>query len=262
MLRIAWMTTGRGPGSYGALEHAFRAIDAGLPVAIEVVFVNRERGESAATDRMLDMVEKRGISLETLSSVRFRKERGGKLSKPGEPLAAWRREFDEAVAERLGRYAFDLAVMFGYMLIATEALHERFTILNDHPALPDGPVGTWQQVIRELIANEATESGCMWNVVTGDLDRGPVLTFSRFPIAGPDMDGLWSEFRGMGAEPAKDAVEATRLFAEIRRRGVLAERPLMVETLRALAEGRISAPPVGEPADLTLDVNRALAEPA
>ncbi|MGD9934492.1 MAG: formyltransferase family protein [Dehalococcoidia bacterium] len=261
MLRIAWLTTGRGPGSYGALEHAFRAIDGGLRVSIEVVFLNRERGESAATDRLLDMVETRGVPVATLSSVRFRKERGGKLSKPGEPLAAWRREFDVAVAERLGRHSFDLAVMFGYMLIATDALHDRFTILNDHPALPDGPVGTWQQVIHQLIASEATESGCMWNVVTGDLDRGPVLTFARFPIAGPDMADLWAEYRAISEEPGKDAVEATRLFAEIRRRGVLAERPLMVETLRALAEGRISAPPEGAPADLTLDVNRALSEP-
>lgn len=256
------MTTGRGPGSYGALEYAFRAIDAGLPVSIGVVFVNRDEGEAEATDRLLAMVRRRGVPVETLSSVRFRKERGGKLAKPGEPLPPWRREFDEAVVERLGGYAFDLVVMFGYMLIATDALHERFTILNDHPALPDGPVGTWQQVILELMASEATESGCMWNVVTGDLDRGPVLTYCRFPIAGPDMDGPWAEYRALGADPSREAAEGSQLFAEIRRRGVLAERPLMVETLRALAEGRVQAPPRGPAADLTFDVNRAIAERA
>lgn len=262
MLRIAWLTTGRGPGSYGALEYAFRAIDEGLPVSIEVVFVNRERGESEATDRLLGMVERRGVALETLSSVGFRKARGGKLSRPGEPLAPWRTEFDQAAAERLSRYSFDVAVMFGYMLIATEVLHERFTILNDHPALPDGPVGTWQQVILELMENGAEESGCMWNLVTGDLDRGPVLTFCRFPIAEPGMERMWADYRALGPGPGRDVIEGTPLFGEIRRRGVMAERPLMVETLRALAEGRITAPPSGPPADLTLDVNRALQETA
>ena len=262
MLRIAWLTTGRGPGSYGALEYAFRAIDAGLPVSIAVVFLNRERGESEATDRLIALAEARGVAVETLSSVRFRRARGARLSRPGEPLPAWRREFDEEVATILGGYSFDLAIMFGYMLIATDALHERFTILNDHPALPGGPVGTWQQVIRQLMDTGARESGCMWNVVTGDLDRGPVLTYARYATAGPDMDPLWAEYRALGADPDNESIEATRLFAEIRRRGVLAERPLMVETLRALAEGRIAVPPDGTPADLTLDVNRALSETA
>ena len=40
-LRIAWLTTGRGPGSYGALEYLLAAIDAGLPVELAVAFVNR-----------------------------------------------------------------------------------------------------------------------------------------------------------------------------------------------------------------------------
>ena len=30
-LRIAWLTTGRGPGSFGALEYTLNAIEAGLP---------------------------------------------------------------------------------------------------------------------------------------------------------------------------------------------------------------------------------------
>ena len=256
-LRIAWLTTGRGPGSLGALEHLFRAIDAGLPIKVATVFVNREPGEAEPTDRLMDLVRSREVPLETLSSVRFRKERGGRLSKPGEPLQPWRREFDRAVAERLGGHRFDLGVMFGYMLIATEPLYEACTFINDHPALPDGPVGAWQPVICELIRTRATESGCMWNVVTGDLDRGPVVSFCRFPIAGPDIAPLWAEAMAV-EDPDDEQLQETRLFQEIRRRGVLTERPFMVETLRAIAEGRIAVPPPGAPADLTLDVERAL----
>jgi phosphoribosylglycinamide formyltransferase-1 len=258
MLRIAWLTTGRGPGSYGALDHVLRAIDGGLPIEIATVFINRDPGEAEPTDRLMAMVRGRGIPLETLSSVRFRKERGGKLSKPGEPLPAWRREFDEAVAGRLRGHGFDLGVMFGYMLIATEPLYSAWTFLNDHPALPDGPIGTWQHVIHELIRDRAEETGCMWNVVTGDLDRGPAVSFCRFGIAGPDMAPLWAEAMDLPLDATPAELEATRLFAEIRRRGVLVERPFTVETLRAVAEGRLYVPPHSAPADLTFDVERAL----
>ncbi len=211
-LRIAWLTTGRGPGSFGALEHTFESIDQGLPVEIAVVFVNRARGEAEPTDRLIAKAEGRGVPVETLSSVAFRKERGGKLSKPGEPLQAWRVEYDEAVAGLLGKHEFDLGVMFGYMLIATEPLHGRFTFINDHPALPDGPVGTYQQVIEELIRTGAGESGCMMNVVTGDVDRGPVVSYCRYPIRDASNEGLWPEDRG-------DDIQGSRLFADIRQRG-------------------------------------------
>ena len=35
-LRIAWLTTGRGPGSYGALAYLFDAVGRGLPVDVAV----------------------------------------------------------------------------------------------------------------------------------------------------------------------------------------------------------------------------------
>lgn len=249
-LRVAWLTTGRGPGSYGALEALLEAIDAGLPVELGVAFVNRERGEFEATDRLLDLLEGGGVPVETLSSVRFRKERGGHRSRPGEPLPPWRRAFDEAVAERLAGYAFDLAVMFGYMLIATDALHERFPIINDHPALPDGPRGTYQQVIAELIGAGAGESGCMYHLVTGDLDRGPVLSYCRFPIpADPSAH--------VPPNATRADIEALALYDEIRARGVARERPFLTETLRALQEGRLVAPPA-QPLDLTAGVEAAL----
>ncbi|MCC7365654.1 MAG: hypothetical protein IT303_14915 [Dehalococcoidia bacterium] len=255
-LRVAWLTTGRGPGSYGALEYALGAIGRGLPVKIAVVFVNRDPGEAGPTDRLMAMVREHGIALETLSSVRFRKARGGRLSKPGEPLQPWRREYDEVVAERLAKYDFDLGVMFGYMLIATEPLYARYRFINDHPALPDGPIGTYQEVIRELIETRARESGCMMNVVTGDVDRGPAISYCRFGIADEGSRALWETFE-LPRESPLAAFEATPLYQEIRRRGVERERPFLVETLRAVAEGRLAVPPP-EPVDLTAQVERAL----
>ncbi len=250
LLRVAWLTTGRGPGSYGALESLCRAIDDGLPVRIAVAFVNRARGEFDATDRLLDLLEDRGVPVETLSSVRFRKARNGQRSRPGAPLPPWRRAFDEAVAERLARHSFDLAVMFGYMLIATDALYDRFPIINDHPALPDGPTGTYQEVIARLIASGARESGCMYHLVTGDLDRGPALSYCRYPLpAGPASH--------IPPDATRAAIEALPRYREIRARGVARERPFLTETLRALCEGRLTIPPA-RPLDLTAEVEAAL----
>lgn len=251
-LRIAWLTTGRGPGSFGALEYVLGAIERGLPARIAVLFVNRDRGEAEPTDRLIALAEAAGVKVEALSSVAFRKARGGKISRAGEPLQPWRLEYDHAVADTLARYDFDLGVMFGYMLIATEPLYSRFAFVNDHPALPDGPVGTYQEVIAELIRSGATESGCMMNMVTGDVDRGAVVSYCRYDIA------------DAGARPAGSAtsttaeLQASPLYEEIRRRGVERERPFLVETLRAIAGGEIAIPPKGGAVDLTREVDASL----
>ena len=255
-LRIAWLTTGRGPGSFGALEYTLNAIEAGLPVRIAVLFVNRDTGEAEPTDRLLALARAHRIPVETISSVRFRKARGGKLSKPGEPLPPWRLEYDEAVAARLAKYEFTLGVLFGYMLIATPALFDRFVLINDHPALPDGPVGTYQEVIAELMRTGAAESGCLMNLVTGDLDRGPVLSYCRFGLKDAASAAAWSSWPKAAANGVP--IEESALYQEIRRRGVQRERPFLVETLRAVAEGRLRVPG-GSPVDLTEAVERAVA---
>ena len=257
-IQIAWLTTGRGPGSFGALEYTLDAIDRGLPVEIAVVFVNRDRREYEATDRLIAMVESRGIPVEADSSVRYRKSVGGKLGKPGEPLQPWRYDFDRRVAETLGGYEFSLGVMFGYMLIATEPLYSKFTFINDHPALPDGPIGTYQEVIAELMRTQALESGCMMNLVTGDVDRGPAISFCRFPIQDEANEAAWDGLSGSDIDAAAlDEIMATPLYADIRGRGVARERPFLVETLRAVANGSLMVPPA-EPVDLTEAVERAV----
>ena len=256
-LRIGWMTTGRGPGSYGALEYVFDAIDRGLPVDIAVVFINRDRGEAEATDRLIEMVEARGIPVEAVSSVAFRKQRGGKRSRPGEPLPAWRTDYDAEVVRRLEPYDVNLVVLFGYMLIATEALYGKFTLLNDHPALPDGPIGTYQQVIAELIKSGADRSGCLMNIATGDLDRGPVVSFCGYPIRDTANEELWRAVADISATTSQQDIESTELYADIRARGVAREQPFLVETLRAIATGRLEIPPQS-PIDLSDAVDLAL----
>jgi folate-dependent phosphoribosylglycinamide formyltransferase PurN len=257
MLRIAWFTTARGPGSRNLFLRVVEAIRSGsLDAEISVVFSNRSPGEAPATDSFFDLVREYGAPLVTLSSVSFRKEHGGKLSRPGEPLPEWRQDFDETVAGLLAPYDFQIGVLAGYMLITTDSLCERYPLLNLHPAAPNGPEGVWQDVIRQLVREGADSSGVQIQRATSNVDRGPLVSYCTYTIRGTGIDYLWAgHYPGTG-----DISEESPLFQEIRRRGMVREAPLMVETLRAVAAGRIDIALGQPPLDLTDAVERAVAD--
>jgi len=240
-LRVGWFSTGRGEGSRKLLTAAVDAIRSGhLDAEIAFVFCNRERGEHEATDAFLDLVESFGIPALTLSSRRFRKERGGALSQSGLPLPPWRAEYDRAVLDLVSQHEFNVGVLAGYMLIFTGAAAARYPFLNLHPAEPGGPTGTWQEVIWQLIDERARRSGVMVHLATEELDRGPPVAFCTFSIRGPAFESLWAQAEGRSAAQIEAAEgEDNALFREIRRHGAARELPLVVETLRAVAQGRV-----------------------
>lgn len=265
-LRVGWFTTARGAGSRGMFEAVRAAIDVGtLDARFGVIFCNRERGEDATTDEFLALAGDAGIPVVTLSSVRFRREHGGERSRPGAPLPAWRDAFDAEVARLLAPHPFDIGVLAGYMLIFTASFVEPHTLLNLHPALPRGPVGTWREVIRQLIRGRAPESGVMVHVAIPEVDAGPVAAFCRYPLVGPAVDPMWAELDGALDEMDDAALEATPLFAKIRQAQMAVEAPFLVATLAAFADGRLradghhlydAAGSPAEPLDLTADVER------
>jgi hypothetical protein len=79
----------------------------------------------------------------------------------------------------------------------------------------------------------------MVHLATRELDEGPAVGYCTFRLRGYPLDAHWAAHR---AEPASDreTLERGPLFREIRRQGAARELPLVVETLRALAEGRIA----------------------
>lgn len=263
-LRVGWFTTARGAGSRGMFEAVRAAVaDGSLDARFAVVFSNREPGEDPVTDDFFALTQRDGIPLVTLSSVRYRREHGGERSQAGAPLPEWRAAFDHEVAGRLAGHPFDIGVLAGYMLILTPGFVERHPLLNLHPALPGGPVGTWREVIRELIRTRAPASGVMVHLAVPEVDAGPVAAFARFPLVGPDFDPLWAEFDGEIDESDDGAVEATPLFARIRRAQMTIEAPFLVAALAAFADGRLRAEGArildasgapAEPLDLTADV--------
>lgn len=235
MLTMGWFSTGRGEGSFGLLQKVQEAIERGeLSAQIQFVFSNREPGEAEGSDRFFQQVNDYGIPLVTLSSQRFRRERGGG------PFSLHRLDFDREVMKRLEGYEPDVCVFAGYGLITDVEMCNRYTMLNLHPALPGGPVGTWQQVIWKLIEDRAKESGVYIHLATEDLDMGPVLTYCSFPLTGETFDPLWSAIEGRSVDDLKAAEgEELPLFQLIRKEGIKRERPLLLETLKAFANGDI-----------------------
>ena len=242
-VRIGWFSSGGGPGSQRQrlLSAAVEAIRRGdLAAQIAFVFSNRERGEDEASDSFLDLVASFGLPCLTLSSRGFRRERGGALSKPGQPLPPWRAAYDRAVAALVAQHPFDVGMLAGYMLIFTGEMCNRYPLLNLHPAEPGGPAGTWQEVIWQLIDRRAERSGVMIHLSTEELDRGPPVASCTFSLRGPAFDPLWDALGSRSpAEVQQAEGEAFPLFQEVRRHGAARELPLVIATLRAVADGRL-----------------------
>ena len=268
-LRIGWFTTARGPGSRGMFEYVHRSIrDGDLDAEFGFVFSNRERGESDTTDSFFDLVEGAGIPLVTCSSVAFRRAVGGERSRPDEPLPEWRLAYDRHVAEAIEEYSFDLGVLAGYMLIVERELVERHPLLNLHPALPDGPAGVWQAVIRRLIREGAGESGVMVHLAIPEVDEGPAVAYCRYPLRDPELEALRDALPGPPGDLDDATIEASPLFAAIRARGVEREAPLLAAAIAEFASGSLrvegarvvdAAGRTAPPADVTARVEAQLA---
>ena len=241
MLRIGWFATGRGEGSQKLLRAAVGAIrDGSLAAQISFVFSNRVPGQAEPTDQFFAQVESYGIPLITLSDAKFRRENGGEVARSGQPLPVWRTEYDTKVVELLSPFEWDLGVLAGYYLITTEPLFSYRPLINLHPAAPGQPAGTWQDVTWQLIEQRVDHGGVRIHQTIAALDEGDIVTYCRYPLRGSGIDQLWSAIEGRPLEDIRSSEgESNALFQEIRRRGAAREIPLLVETLRAFADGRI-----------------------
>jgi len=248
-LPIGWFSTGRDEAAIWLLQETLNAVRKGfLPIDIAFVFCSREEGDAPESDAFLAFVRRQGLPLVAFSSRRFLPDlwRRGKAGDEG-ALKEWRYRYHEAVAQllrpHLERVPFSL--LAGYMLIVSDEFCERYTLLNLHPALPNGPKGTWQEVIWQLIRQRANEAGAQIHIVTPELDSGPPVSFVRIPIRTPDLRPLWEALdEKLRAQPLEAIIaregESEPLFAEIRRRELAREVPLIHLTLKKLAEGDIT----------------------
>ena len=268
-MKIGWLSTGRDQAASNLLADVVaRAQRDDVPLEIGAVFCDRERGEAPESDHFIDLAERLGFPVVTLSS------RAGwaEAQKRGVSRADWRNEYHRRVRELLVPYNLGVLVLAGYMLVTSAEMCRRFAILNLHPALPGGPKGMWQDVIWELLEAEAEETGAMVHLATAQLDRGPVVAYFRLPLRGPDWDPLWDQWHAKRQtmsvrEIAAAEGESEPLFAEVRRRGEIREIPLLYQTLRQFVQGKLNtsngcvfAESTRLPLDLTELVDAEVAE--
>ena len=189
MLKIGWFSTGNGKGSLGFISFLLNQINKkSLNASLEFVFCNREFGEAAGSDEYINYVTENNINLVTLSSNNFQKK--NKYKK----FSDCRELYDKEVLKLISEYEVDIIVLAGYMLILSEELCTRFKFINLHPALPDGPKGTWEQVVTQLIKNDQNYSGLNVHVVTKNLDAGKSIGYCKFPIKSNIHTNAWNQF--------------------------------------------------------------------
>jgi phosphoribosylglycinamide formyltransferase-1 len=236
---FGWFSTGRDEAARQLLSEAWRSIENGMiPAKLGFVFCDRELGEDRDSDLFMELVKNLKIPLFSLSS------RGFEPSLKKKDREFWRRVFHDRVMETLSGQEFVTVVLAGYMLVVSPEMCRQYTMINLHPAEPGGPKGTWQEVIWELIARGADSTGVMVHLVTEALDEGPPITYCTFPLKGERFDPLWVQMGAkLGFMPLGEIIqeegEENPLFTEIRSQGVMREVPLLLLSLKALAEGRV-----------------------
>ncbi len=245
LYQIGWFSTGRGPGSRNLLKTILENIASGIINAkISFVFCSREEGEAEGSDLYLKMVKDQGLNLISFSSRKFKPEIRKQGKDDANIMRQWRIEYDREIMSLLNHHSADVNVLAGYMLIVGDEMCEKYNLINLHPASPDGPAGTWQEVIWKLIEDRANQSGVMIHLVTNELDKGPRITYCTFPLRDPFIDPLWEKHEQKLKSKSlnqiiKEEGKNNELFKEIRKMGVIRELPLVVQTLKIFSEGKI-----------------------
>jgi phosphoribosylglycinamide formyltransferase-1 len=242
---IGWFTTGRDKEAVSLLETVYKGVnDGSIEGRIAYVFINREKGEGFFSDLIIDLSHKWQVPLICFSSAKFKPELRREGHENPDVKMEWRRDFHQEILRRVRGIEADFIVLAGYMLIVSPDMCRALNLINLHPAPPNGPAGTWQEVIWKLIGMNARESGIIIHVVTPALDKGPPITYCLYKIRGEKFSALWDEMdekrRRMSLDEIKDLEgEKNPLFKMIRREGVKRELPLLFETIRCLSYGRI-----------------------
>jgi folate-dependent phosphoribosylglycinamide formyltransferase PurN len=239
MLKIGWFSTARGEGSRQLFITANQHIENGdIKGKIDFVFCSREPKESDETDNFFKLVQSYNIPLFYYSFQKFKSDFLKDHNGLSQDASIVRIEYDREVMRLLAGLNPDICMLAGYMLIVGNEMCRKYNMINLHPALPGGPTGTWKEVIWKLIDSRAEESGVMIHLATPDLDRGPVISFCRYPIIGGDFNKLWQEIEGLTAQAVQENQgEDNELFLLIRQHGMSRELPLIVLTLKALGDG-------------------------
>ena len=224
-LSVGWLSTGNGEGSLGLLKQGIDLHNE-KQISIEYVFSNRNYGEQKGSDKFLEFVKENKIKTITYSSRDYKSQK----------QSSWkdlRNDFDKEVLSKISRYKTDIIIAAGYMLFSP-VICNYFKILNIHPALPNGPNGTWKNVINDLILTDAQTSGISIHLMTPDLDEGPNISFCEFQIKNELNLNLWKKINRKNED-----IETSELFIDIRKKIITHEKALLKKTLEKISNKEI-----------------------
>jgi phosphoribosylglycinamide formyltransferase-1 len=240
LYQLGWFSTGRDKAARDLLTAVNDSIKRGeIKAELAFVFCSRDPGEAEESDLFIKLVRDYHIPLICFSYQKYRKARGEHNPIPSETMPQWRLDYDREVMKRLEVFHPDLCVLAGYMLITGPEMCQRYNMINLHPATPGGPTGTWQEVIWQLIENEAKETGVMMHLVTPELDKGPPVAYGTFSIRGKPFDEYWPAVKRLPPDSPQGRQARESLFKLIRKHGLAREFPLIVSTIRAFSQGKI-----------------------
>jgi phosphoribosylglycinamide formyltransferase-1 len=249
--RIGIFSTLTSEGSRKLVQRVLHACRSGEIPGVEpsFIFVEREEGEFPTTDASVEAIRQTyGIPIHRASAIRFERDRRKAARESGDEAAlwSWREAYYQSYAETLP--STDLDLLLGSMWIWGGRQCKERKGVNLHPSLPTGPLGKmWYDVVWDLVAMDAHHSGVMLHRVTDEVDEGPIVSYCRYALRGPSLDPLWARLPDDPAE-REALIERERalkretehpLFKAIRATGYARELPLMLETVRAVAEGRL-----------------------
>lgn len=254
MVSIGIFTTLNGPGSRALVTRVLAACrDGVIPAArVALVLVNREQGESEVTDAAVDdIVQGFNAPVVRASAVRFQpaaRKVARAAAKAGDPapLERWREDWWATFRDQVPPTDLDLCLGDLWIWSATQCAERRG--VNLHPALPGGPIGSlWYDVIWDLVEARDEESGVMLHRVIPEVDEGPVVAWCRYSLHAEALLPLWNALPTapdertalIAGERAKRGDCRHPLFLAIRALGMARETPLTLETVRAVAEGRL-----------------------
>jgi len=234
MLKIGWFSTGNGKGSLGFINFFLNQIsEKSLNASLEFVFCNREFGEADGSDEYINYITQNNINLITLSSKNFQKK--NKYKK----FSDCRKLYDKEVFKLISEYKVDIIVLAGYMLILSADLCTKFKFINLHPALPDGPKGTWERVITQLIQNDKDYSGLNVHIVTKNLDVGKSIGYCKFSIKSDLHNDAWNQFNLESNDNYKNIIyKNLDLFTLIRKQILSREKYLLVIVVNYLINNK------------------------
>ena len=166
-LRIGVLASGRGSN----LQAIIDASEQGKLEA-EVVVVISDKSDAFALER----AGKHGIPAFNINPRNFKNKK----------------EYEEAIVNKLREYEVKLVILAGYMRLVTNVLIDAFdgNIMNIHPALLPSFKGLQAQ--QQALEYGVRFSGCSVHFVTVDVDGGPVILQAVVPVFDNDTEDTLS----------------------------------------------------------------------